>query len=112
MGADQRLARRDRQPGEDPASRRARPLLHRKLVGAVRLVHSGDDAAGAGQDRERLLMPRPDPAVAPAASGPARSDARPASPAGDKPRYLVSATKTPFQSDGGATSLKACTRAR
>src|SRR5262249_38412634 len=35
---------------------RARPLLHRELVGAVRPLHPGEDAVGAGQDRERLLM--------------------------------------------------------
>ena len=41
---------------EDPAARRARPLLHRELVGAVRPLHPGEDAARARQDRERLLM--------------------------------------------------------
>jgi hypothetical protein len=44
LGADQRLARRDRHRREDPAPRRARPLLHRELVGAVRPLHPGDDA--------------------------------------------------------------------
>src|SRR5262249_56483648 len=57
LGADQWLARRDRHPREDPAPRRARPLLHRELVGAVRPPHPGEDAARSGQDRERLLMP-------------------------------------------------------
>ena len=56
LGADQRLARRDRHAREDPAPRRARPLLHRELVGAVRPLHPGADAARAAQDRERLLM--------------------------------------------------------
>ena len=41
---------------EDPAPRRARSLLHRELVGAVRPLHPGDDAVRAAQDRERLLM--------------------------------------------------------
>ena len=40
---------------EDPAPRRARPLLHRELVGAVRSLHPGDDAVRAAQDRERVL---------------------------------------------------------
>ena len=56
LGADQRLARRDRHAREDPAPRRARPLLHRELVGAVRPLHPGEDAVRAAQDRERLLM--------------------------------------------------------
>jgi len=37
LGADQWLARRDRHRRQDPAPRRARPLLHRELVGAARL---------------------------------------------------------------------------
>ena len=56
LGADQRLARRDRHAGEDPEARRARPLLHRELVGAVRPLHPADDAVRAAQDRERLLI--------------------------------------------------------
>ena len=47
LGPGQRLARRDRHPREDPAPRRARPLLHRELVGAVRPLHPGDDPARA-----------------------------------------------------------------
>src|SRR5262249_18273089 len=47
---------RDRHRGEDPAARRARPLLHRELVGVVRPLRSGKDTSGAGQVRERLLM--------------------------------------------------------
>src|SRR5262249_17103940 len=62
LGPGQRLARRDRHAREDPAPRRARPLLHRELVGAVRPVHPGHDAGGAGAPRERLLMV-PAPAV-------------------------------------------------
>ena len=41
---------------EDQAARRARPLLHRELVAAVRPLHPGEDAARAAQVRERLLM--------------------------------------------------------
>ena len=56
LGADQRLARRSRQRGEDPEARRVRSLLHRELVGAVRSLHSSQDAAGADdEERERLL---------------------------------------------------------
>ncbi len=55
LGADQRLARRDRHAGEDPAPRRVRPLLHRELVGAARPVHSPAHAARARPDRERVL---------------------------------------------------------
>src|ERR1700761_3485734 len=56
MGADQRLARRDRQRREDPEARRVRSLLHRELVSAVRSLHSAEDAAGTSdQERERLL---------------------------------------------------------
>src|SRR6202011_3860903 len=56
LGADQRLAGRDRHPREDPASGRVRPLLHRELVGAVRSVHSRENADRACHDRERVLM--------------------------------------------------------
>ena len=49
LGADQRLARRNRHRREDPAPRRARPLLHRELVGAVRPLHPGDDAVRAAK---------------------------------------------------------------
>ena len=56
LGADQRLARRSRQRRENPEARRARSLLHRELVGAVRFLHSAQDAAGADdEERERLL---------------------------------------------------------
>ena len=41
---------------EDQAARRARPLLHRELVAAARPLHPGEDAAGAAEVRERLLM--------------------------------------------------------
>ena len=41
---------------EDQAARRARPLLHRELVAAVRSHDPGEDAAGAAQIRKRLLM--------------------------------------------------------
>ena len=57
LGADQRLARRGRQRREDPAARRVRPLLHRELVGAVRRLHPAEDAAGAAEDRKRVLVP-------------------------------------------------------
>ncbi len=68
LGADQRLARRDRHARENPAPRRARSLLHRELVGAVRPLHPGQDAVRAAQDRERLLMATAAaPAFAPAA---------------------------------------------
>ena len=40
---------------KDPAPRRARPLLHRELVGAVRPLHPAAHALRAVQDRERLL---------------------------------------------------------
>ena len=43
-------------PTRRSSARRARPLLHRELVGAVRPLHPGDDAVRAAQDRERLLM--------------------------------------------------------
>ena len=56
LGADQRLARRNRHRREDPEARRVRSLLHRELVGAVRPLHSAQDAAGADdQERERVL---------------------------------------------------------
>ena len=56
LGADQRLARRGRHRREDPEARRIRSLLHRELVGAVRPLHSAQDAAGADdEERERLL---------------------------------------------------------
>ncbi len=56
LGADQWLARRDRQRGKDPEARRVRSLLHRELVGAVRCLHSAQDAAGFDfEERERLL---------------------------------------------------------
>ena len=60
-------------PREDPAPRRARPLLHRELVGAVRPLHPGEDAARARQDRERLLMAALAAAPTPAARGSAAS---------------------------------------
>ena len=53
-------------PGEDPAPRRARPLLHRELVGAVRPLHPGDDAVRAAEDRERVLMTMPTRRATPA----------------------------------------------
>ncbi len=57
LGADQRLARRSRHRREDPEARRVRSLLHRELVGAVRPLHSAQDAAGADdQERERVLI--------------------------------------------------------
>src|SRR5262249_14967838 len=56
LGAGQRLARRDRHAREDPAPRRARPLIHRGLVGPIRPLHPGHDAGRAGQDQERVLM--------------------------------------------------------
>jgi hypothetical protein len=56
VGADQRLARRDRHAGKDPAPGRARSLLHRELVRAVRSFHPGEDTVRAGQDRERVPM--------------------------------------------------------
>ena len=56
LGADQRLARRSRYRREDPEARRVRSLLHRELVGAVRPLHSAQDAAGVDdQERERVL---------------------------------------------------------
>ena len=55
LGADQRLARRDRHAGEDPEARRARPLLHRQLVGVPRPLHPPQDAVRAAAQRERLL---------------------------------------------------------
>ncbi len=45
--------------GEDPEARRARPLLHRQLVGAVRPLHPPQDADRAAARRERLLSPAP-----------------------------------------------------
>ena len=50
LGAGQWLARRNRHQREDPAARRARPLLHRELVGAVRPLHPGENAFRACQD--------------------------------------------------------------
>ena len=44
LGADQRLARRGRHRRENPEARRVRSLLHRELVGAVRPLHSAQDA--------------------------------------------------------------------
>src|SRR6202021_361095 len=41
---------------EDPAPRRARPLLHRELVGAARPLHPGAHADRGHQHQERLLM--------------------------------------------------------
>ena len=54
-GAGQRLARRDRHRGEDPASRRVRPLLHRELVGVLRLLHRRDDPLRAVEVGKRVL---------------------------------------------------------
>ena len=66
-------------PGEDPAARRARPLLHRELVGAVRPLHPGHDAVRAAQDRERLLMAARHAPMRPAAPAlPRVARARPA----------------------------------
>ena len=45
-------------PGEDPEAGRARPLLHRELVGVPRPLHPAQDAVRAAQDRERLLSLR------------------------------------------------------
>src|SRR6202158_1109430 len=56
MCSNTRLARGDGYPRENSAPRRTRSLLHRELVGAARPLHSGEDAAGARQDRKRLLM--------------------------------------------------------
>ena len=79
LGAGQRLARRDRHPGEDPAPRRARPLLHRELVGAVRPLHPGQDAVCGVQRPERLLMSTSwYPGTAAALDG--RGDRTPAAP--------------------------------
>ena len=55
LGADQRLARRARHAGEAPAPRRARSLLHRELVAAVRPLHPPAHAVRADEVRERLL---------------------------------------------------------
>ena len=56
LGADQRLARRDRHDRQDHAAREPRPLLHRELVDPARPLHRADDAGLAGlQERERLL---------------------------------------------------------
>ena len=49
LGADQRLARRDRHAREDPEARRARPLLHRELVAAARPLHPAQDAVRAAE---------------------------------------------------------------
>src|SRR6185312_10656382 len=62
-GADQRLARRNRHAREDPEARRARPVLHRKLVDPVRPLHPGAHADCADQDRERLLITAQDTAI-------------------------------------------------
>ena len=51
LGADQRLARRNRHRREDSETRRVRPLLHRKLVRAFRSLHSAQDAAGANDQK-------------------------------------------------------------
>ncbi len=80
LGADQRLARRDRHAGEDPAARRARPLLHRELVGAARSLHRGAHALRAAQDRERLLIAAAEMTLAAAAPAP-RYVAAPDAPA-------------------------------
>ena len=82
LGPDQRLARRDRHRGEDPEAGRARPLLHRQLVGAARPLHPPQDAVRAAARRERLLSPRSD------------DDARPpAAPAGAA-RHCAAAPRT------------------
>ncbi len=44
--------------GEDPAARRARPLLHRELVGDLRPLHPADDPVRPAQGRQRLLGER------------------------------------------------------
>ena len=49
---------------KDPAPRRARPLLHRELVGAVRPLHPPDDADPPAQAGERLLSALSQPATA------------------------------------------------
>src|SRR5262249_48235505 len=56
LGADPRLARRNRQSRSDPAPRRARSLLHRKLVAPARRLHPGDDTARVVENRQSLLM--------------------------------------------------------
>ena len=58
LGADQRLARRDSIRRRRSEPRRARPLLHRELVAAVRPLHPAADAVRAAALRERLLRPR------------------------------------------------------
>ena len=55
LGADQRLARRNRQPRKNPAARRARSLLHRELVDPVRPLHRAANAVRADPRREALI---------------------------------------------------------
>src|SRR5581483_4042002 len=69
LGADQRLARRHRHAREDPGPYRARSLLHRELVAAVRPVHPGAHAVRPAQHRERLLIPAGSAAVSARAAG-------------------------------------------
>ena len=88
LGADQRLARRDRHPRENPAARRARSLLHRELVGTVRSLHPGENAVRAAQDRECVLITAHDIAIRHAAP-PLRAPAMPAPAAAFSERLLL-----------------------
>ncbi len=79
LGAGQRLARRDRHQREDPAPRRARPLLHRELVGVLRPLHPGHDAVRAAEERQRVLSGAAPRRIAPPRPG----------------RHLISQTRFP-----------------
>src|SRR5208283_4176243 len=63
LGADPRLARRDRQPGKNPAPRRTRPVLHRKLVDLARPLHPGANSVRTDPHGERLLSELYSPAA-------------------------------------------------
>ncbi len=55
LGADQRLARRDRHAGQDPPANRMRSPLHRELVGVVRPEDPVADAVQADESGECIL---------------------------------------------------------
>ena len=55
LGADQRLARRDRHRREDQDAHRVRPLLHRELVAVVRPEDHAADAVPSAQHGKRVL---------------------------------------------------------
>ena len=64
---------------KDPAPRRARPLLHRELVGVLRPLHPGHDAVRAAEERQRVLSGAAPRRIAPPRPG----------------RHLISQTRFP-----------------